>query len=88
MQKISALVCVGVVFMSGECGALRDPFTCNHSHGFVATPQAPVHATQQKASSIPVQTESSEWRIIVQKEDAVVMQHKDGSIREITLNAQ
>ncbi len=66
--------------------ALRDPFSCRHAHGKI-TPQAPqaVPAFEQPKTTSFSDDPSSEWRVIAEKDGAIIMQHKDGSIREIVV---
>ena len=63
---------------------LRNPFSCAHSHG-----TEPVPASAQKQSEphsvLAGEDVSSEWRVVTQKDSVLIMQHKDGSIREVTV---
>ncbi len=82
----SALVC------NGNALAQRNPFACTHEHGTYALQHARGQAQGSKESSkskltnAMVDDTETEWRLLAEKDGAMIMQHKDGSIREITIN--
>lgn len=94
-MKISLLVsCLVMTFflVTHSLFALRNPFSCMHAHGMIAEQSEQPVTTKGKKSAItqalPDDTAddiSSEWHVIADKDGIVIMQHTDGSIREITI---
>lgn len=97
-MKVMYRICIVLGFLAyGDLiFALRNPFSCAHKHGAV-TEQPKQKQPIKKASkskltqaavddgNISSDEVSSEWRMIAEKDGAVIMQHRDGSIREITM---
>lgn len=84
MFLLLLMLCVGLPY---NAIAIRDPFSCSHAHGKI-TPQAaplPVPAYEQPKTTSVSDDPSSEWRVIAEKDSTLIMQHKDGSIREIVV---
>jgi hypothetical protein len=72
--------------------ALRNPFSCAHVHGIPVGPSQQVATAKTKKSAISqaladdtADDSASEWHVIADKDGIVIMQHTDGSIREITI---
>lgn len=72
--------------------AIRNPFSCMHAHGMVAEQSEQPVTLKSKKSAITQalvddtpDESSSEWHVIADKDGTVIMQHTDGSIREITI---
>lgn len=72
--------------------AMRNPFSCIHAHGMAVEQSEQLATTKSKKSAITQalvddtpDESTSEWHVIADKDGTVIMQHTDGSIREITI---
>lgn len=89
MKSIFFLILTLWLTLSYKAFALRDPFSCRHAHGKMmpqAAEIAPKIPTHPERTFTIADDPSSEWRVIAEKDSTIIMQHKDGSIREIVVH--
>ncbi|MGE0009566.1 MAG: hypothetical protein AB7F19_03410 [Candidatus Babeliales bacterium] len=85
------MICLCGLVYTAPMFALRNPFACVHNHNAYTVQQAQAQiatkeSSKSKVTNAMIDDTESEWRVIAQKDGSVIMQHQDGSIREITVS--